>query len=780
MFLRHDPSPSFLQYAVDSRDEAKQRSPKKARLSDTPAGGMSISTKLSSGTYHDLDQLRRDADHVVQDMDAELRAQVKERGSDRMTVDELKQLRRVHAFGQLVADVVAREQKYEVAHGASVKQEEGARSTEHVYDSRSQNFSTGASVLTLFGNAPNPKQLFSSTQQLLKADKDDLMKSELPVEEMSLPNGLTATKIVPAPPDHRKKAPTFDESFAPPFNLTQMLPPKTQKRSTTRDTTITWEYKDPVARSNKKGGYTIQNLTVGDWLGYGGVDSKDDPSSPREKRKQRDRALSGGESSASEPSKESLAEAAVKEEEALFRMAYSSFAPSCDNSRALVPDQTKNMVWWSKVGEKKYRETFAIDPALTDEHSIIPSEETMAGTQSKDEDFAKAIEDMEDIAEQYPDAEQVHDKTDVDQVLRDVSDLLETLSSHQRIRNSTLASAAVVSRTPMSPSPALSYRIARPDSPADDEWSTYRNLRRELTYLLLKLPPYAVAKLNGDQLEDLGVGKLVTFDGKDVKGSMEDDQVARLAKHTAMATAAGIATLTRPGSSNSQHYSSTNQRTPAIGQAANTRYGSSAQFGASRTPGQPSYHRSISSQPMYGTPSATAPRSGYGQQPNQYSRPGQQSYGQSSTQQYYRASQTPGGYPNYQNNSTPQTNQRPAYSTSQPLAQYQQRAINAASYQSRQQDRSASPLKSAGLQMGAQQQPPQAQHATTNQQQESGRGTPVNYPSQPATPHNSIGYQARPPPQVAPREASGTPQPIAPHPPPAQPGQQVSQANGHG
>lgn len=726
-----------------------------------------------------MSHLQEDAELVTQSIDAELRAQMKERGSERMTADELKQLRRVHAFGQLVADVVAREQKYEAAHGTSIKQEESGKPSERVPLQRSQNGAVGNSILTLFGNAPTPKQLFSSTQQVVKAGKDDFTKSELPVEEMSLPNGLTATKVMPAAPDDRRMAPTFDESFAPPFNLTQLLPPKTQKRSTTRDTTITWEFKDPVSRPNKKGGYTVQNLTVGDWLGYGGVDSRDEPSSPREKRKQRDRALSGGESSAPQPSKESLAEAAAKEEEALFRRAYSSFAPSSDNSRALVPDQTKNMVWWNKVGDRKYREAFAIDLALMDEHSTMLSEETVAGAQSKeDDDFANVVEEMEDMSQEYPQAEEVFDKTDVDQVLRDVSDLLETLSSHQRIRNSTLASAAAVPRTPMSPSPALSYRIARPDSPADDELSTYRSLRRELAYLLLKLPPYAVAKLNGDQLADLGMSKLLTFDGKDVKGSMEDDHVARLAKHTAMATAAGIATLTRPGSSNSQHYSSTNQRTPAIGQAANTRYGSSAQFSASRTPGQPSYHRSISSQSMYGTPSATAPRAGYGQQPNQYSRPGQPSYGQSSTQQFYRASQTPGSYTNYQNSSTPQTNQRPGYSTSQPLAQYQQRAINAASYQSRPQDRTASPIKSAGSQVGVQQQ--QAPNAATNPQPESGRGTPVSYPSQPATPNNANGYLARPPPPMAPREASGTPQPIAPHPAPAQPSQQSPRTNGYG
>ena len=803
---RHDTDPSFLNVALE-HDSTNEPPPKKARFSDPTTRTITISSKLSNGDYATLRSLREDAEHVSEELVAVVREKVRGQDADnkeRLLLADLKQIQRVQAFEQVVKDVVEQESKYEAVYGnggVQPKQEQGVLTNGHVPRTLAGAASRNSSVLTLFGNAPTPKQLFSSMQNLRTAPA---VKTELPIEEMSLPNGLTATRIQPVPADTSKKEPTFDDVFPPAYNLPSLHPPKSHKRSTTRDTTIEWEFKDHVSRSNKKGGYTTQNLTVGDWLGYGGTDSKDDPSSPREKRKQRDRALSGGESSQAPLSRESLEDSLAKEEEALFRRAYSSFTPSCDNSKALVPEETKSMVWWHKVGHERYGETFAIDPALLDERQTPLADGLLSVEESdvKDEDFTKVIEELEELDEAMPTAEPARDKTEVDQVLREVSELLETLASHQRIRNASLPSSISASRTPISPAPTLASRIGRPDSPAEEEMSTYHSLRREFAYLILRLPPYAVAKLDGDQLSELGVSKLITFEGRDAKGTMEEDQVARMAKYTAMATAAGIASLTRTGSGSSQHYSSTSQRTPAIGQAANTRYGQSAQYGASRTPVQPQYQRSTSNQSSYGTPSATAPRPGYGQQPNQYSRPAapQATFsGQQSGGQYQRPiQQTPSNYGSYGqqygSQSTPQTQPRPTYASSQPLAQYQQRlqvgTQNTTAYQTNtaqsQQSqpsslnpftRTQSPIKPASYlqpQPTPIQRPPSAQ---AQQQPSSGRATPASYPSQPQTPVN--GFQQppqRPPSQqsLAPRGASGTPQP-----PGSQPQTLPVQANGH-
>ncbi len=638
-------------------------------------------------------------------------------------------------------------------------------------------------MLTLFGNAPGPKQLFSSSPRPSTGSSSVRIKSELPVEEMSLPNGLSATRILPVPVDERKKAATFDESFAPPFNLAQLHPPKALKRSTTRDTTITWEPKESHPKASKKGGYTTQSVSVGEWLGYRGADGKED--AIKDKRKQRDRALSGGESAEVRPSKGSLTEDLAKEEESLFRRAYSTFAPSCDNSRAIVPENVRSMIWWNKVGSKRFSESLAIDPALADEPlpPAFNDQNVNGGSELRDEDLSRLVEELDELDSVLPDSEGAPgpDKTDVEQVLRQVSELLETLASYQRIRNASLATNSSTSRASISPAPSLSSRPTRPDSPAEDEIATYHSLRRELAYLVLRLPPYAVAKLNGDQLADLGVSKLIAFEGRDVKGTMEEDQVARLAKYTAMATAAGIASLTRPGSNNGQHYSSTNQRTPAIGQAANTRYGQSAQVGASRTPSQPSFQRSTS----LNTAAAIAapPRIGYNGQPSQVSRPAP---AYNNTPNYYRPQnhQTPNSYSSYNQGQSTSQGHRQSFSSSQPLAQYQQRAHNAAAYQSGphgQQQRTQSPIKPAGLQpiiQGQQRPQPQPFSSTQSQQPSSGRATPVSYSSQPQTPVN--GYQPRAPPPPIRREASGTPQPIQPAPVAQQQGASPApQTNGH-
>ncbi|KAK4549147.1 hypothetical protein LTR36_007604 [Oleoguttula mirabilis] len=848
---QYDTSPSFLTLELDDTlpNGASQPPQKKARIS-AGSGKTTISAKLSNGAYPVLSLLKDDAARVGKVLETSLRANAREAealNAGRLSVDDLKQIQRAKAFEGLICEVVDKESRYQTTHtSATVKRETAGLTNGHVMDTKTGADSRMGTVLTLFGNAPTPKQLFSSTQNVPVGKQDRTIKSELPVEEMSLPNGLTATKIMPAPADS-KKGPTFEEAFAPPYSLASLHPPKVHKRSSTRDTTITWEFKDPVNRSSKKGGYTVQSLTTGDWLGYGGVDSVTDASA-KEKRKQRDRALSSGAESVKEvPSKTSLEELQAKDEEALFRRAYGSFAPSVDNAKSVLPAETTSMVWWSKVGEKRFSDTFAIDPALLDESSAdavsaLPAAEVLTG---EEENFEHVVKELDDLDEDMAKVDSSMSKTDVEQVLREVSELLETLASHQRIRSATLPSATAASRTPISPAPLLASRIGKPDEPAEDEVSTYHALRRELAYLILKLPPYAVAKIDGDQLADLGVSALIPFESKDIKGTMEEDQIARLAKYNAMASAAGVASLTRGSSSSGQHYSTTAQRTPAIGQAANTRYGQTPQYSTTRTPAAaPQFQRSTSNQSQYGTPSAAAPRPAYGQQPNQYTRPGapQQAYSQSNG--YYQQQRPPqaatpsvGGYAGYnqqyshqQQASTPQTQPRPTYSTSQPLAQYQQRshaaAANAVAYQTnagsqaaqQQQQQTMSPFNRTSTVSPATaakpvvygQQPTQPQAPLNVQPRPvaaypsqaaqqyaaqqlsgsgSGRATPAGFAaasassSQPPTPVN--GFQPRPPPPppslpaATVRAASGTPQPAAAGLLLAQQMGQGVQANGH-
>lgn len=761
---RHDPSPSFLKHTLRPSSANSEPSQKKARLSNPPSGDVStIAAKLSSASYPSLHSITADASRVGEDLISSIRSRLKDSSNGgRLSVEDLKSIHRIQHFETLLKEMVAAEE----GHVKMEVKEEQAPEDETAGIAPVRKVGT---VLTLFGNAPTPKQLFSSVQNLSADHKASTAEIELPVDEMSLPNGITATKIVPVSARDDKKGPTFEDTFAAPYSLAALQPPKAHKRSITRDTTINWEFKDPIQRNSRKGGYTVQSLTVGKWLGYGGVDPVID--SAREKRKQRDRALSGGEKIDPPPTQASLDDALAKEEAALFRRAYSSYAPSCDNSNVVVPEIEKNTVWWSKVGHKRFNEVFAIDPALLDEK--LPTAPPVVSTEKPDlneEELGKVIENLEELEGMDFDTEPVKSKTDVEHVLRQISELLETLASHQRIRNATLLSSSAASRVPISPGPAA-LKARKPDEPSEEEIATYDSLRREIAYLVLKLPPYAVAKLDGDQLADLGVSTLITFQSRDIRGSLEEDLVTRQAKAAASATAQSLATLTnRPTSSAGQHYSTTSQRTPAIGQAANTRYGQ--QYPGRPSVPTPSFQRSTSGQQGFGTPGGPIPRPSYGGA-NTYTRPGapQSTYGQTNGQQYYqqRPLQTSNSFGNLSQFQQPAQSpqQRPPAFPSQPQYAQRSQAANYPTNNAAQQglNRTASPGGYSSPMLPAQQHLAAAQQRQQNlypgqqPQSNSGRATPVNnYPSQPNTPVNGYRQQQQQR-NVAPRPTSSTPQP---------------------
>ena len=724
--------------------------------------------------------MRKDATTVTDELVTAIRAKAIQRAAlgGRPAVEELKQINKIQSLSTLVQQIVERESRYDESSKQQLKREESDTVDGAAKGKTSAGSAQEGTVLTLFGNAPTPKQLFSSHQH--GSDRSTpLIKSELPVEEMSLPNGISATKMTSAFVDETKKGPTFEQAFAPPYSLATLQPPKAHKHAATRDQTITWEFKDPVQR-NKRGGYTVQPLSTSTWLDYGGFDDLT-AASTRERRKQRDRALSSSDGTARKDTSEPSLESLKRQEEALFRKAYSSFAPARDSSNAIVPEELKNMVWWQKVGEKRYNGAFAVDPALLDEtaQTQLPSWDTAA---ELDEDgFSQVLEDLDTFEknEVEPPAERIVDKTDVEQVLREVSELLETLASHQRIRNASLHSSTTATRTPISPGLAATSHNGKPDEPSEQETATYHTLRRELAYLLLKLPPYAIAKLDGDQMADLGVKALIPYEVQDVRGAMEEDQVARQAKLAAMATANSIANLARPTSSTAtQRYNHTPQGTPAIGALAHTRYGPTFNVGRTPSVSTPTFQRQQSNPSTYGT--APTARPSYGTQPQQYTRPGapQPGYGNTVNQQYYGQRNLPqqstSGYSNYaqQYQATPLQNQ--TYARTQNAGGFPANNTNQQAY-----NRNASPAKTnfpLPQQTGAQR-PIYSAPQQQQQQPGSGRATPVSYPSNPQTPVN--GYAAAPPRPIqglAPRPTSTTPQPPQ-HNGPTQPPQQMS-ANG--
>jgi hypothetical protein len=645
---------------------------------------------LTNAEYSHFVQLREDVARVGRDWIASLRPKDQEDSTfpARPTIEVLKKVNQIRSIEARIREVIEQETRYSISRGGKKDRTTNATS---MGGSASITSDTSA-ILTLFGNAPTPRQLFSSAQM---HTSDIAIKSELPVEELNLPPGITATKVIPGPVEETKKR-TFGEAFAPPLTLAALPLPKATKRPAARDNTIAWEFKDPVQR-NKKGGYTVQSLSTSTWLSYGGDGAGADSKSPRERRKQRDRALSGGEAITNGTPKVPLLEALAKDEQTLFARAYSSFAPSCDNSKALVSGETKGMVWWQNVGEQRYsNSTFALDPALEDVSfgHIDENKEDVVTIEQRPEAFTRIVEELEDYEQDLSNTATTKSKTNIDHILEEISEMISTLASHRRIRNATLTPASTLPRSStISPSPAVAA-ASDPDVPSESETETYLCLRRELSYLILRLPPYLVAKINGDQLAELGISGVIPFETRDVKGTMEEDQVYRQAKLAAMsASTNGAATSARPSSSASQHYSTTAQHTPAIGQAANTRYGQQVN---SRTPttAAPQYSRTPSGgNQAYGTPTNARRLSGWQQQqpPPGSVRPGAgisnptHANGQASQQQYYQQRPTHqttpanygGGYKSYQQQAaTPQHQSAPRSNNYAPQSQQPQQYLS--------------------------------------------------------------------------------------------------------
>lgn len=700
----YDTQPSILTHAVPAlppRSSSGEADNKRVKLApaDSPS---TITERVQSGAYASLQALEKDVESVA--------TEIAPSGSSDApaTLEETKLQAKVLAFQQVLKSLVEREE----ARSAQAQQDEAAivATAEAVTledapikvkeeEQEDEKEPTSRTVLTLFGNAQGPKQLFSSLQQPRKIAPADGIPSfdasvsvTLPLQEATLPQNIQTTEVFPVLDQtdvKKKKVTTIGDIFRAPAHLPQISPPKIARPTTSKGNTITFAHPEP-AKPKRKGSqsHAHQSLSVGFWLGYGGVDAPKDQTSPTARQKSRQRALSTGE--AQQPPSESILVAVQQaKEDALFRSAYSSFTPTRDDATAIIPEETKNRVWWQRVGEKRFNEVFPIDPQLLDADEL--AEVQTNGAAGEEDEFKDAVENFVPIEGNiFPEENSEHDK-DIDEVLKDVSELIETLASHQRIRNSSLTTNP---RTPVVQNSSLAQLVGSPSTPSSDEIDVYQILKSQLTLMISQLPPYAVAKLNGDQLEELNISRTILFDTKEYKGVMEEDQLSRLAKAPAVA-AVPPPTLTRASSSSQ-----------ALHPAGSTQY---ARPSSSARPVQaaPAYHSQRSSSIQYQrSPSGSAQgfqagagsfapssRQGYAATPShnlQTPRPGGQyyqqrpsqsgSYGGAASSQFYQG--------------TPQTQGQNRYTAQQPQNGYYQRSANVAPMYGTPQARTGSPMKS--------------------------------------------------------------------------------------
>lgn len=400
-------------------------------------------------------------------------------------------------------------------------------------------------VLTLYGGGPQPKQLFSSLQQPFTTEPRTLSKPDS-LREEALPNGISTSKVIPVhsigSSEEKKKVPTLGELFPPPSNLQVLNPPRQSRITASRSTSVNWvQIPEPIPSSNThRRTYPLQPLATGQWLSYDAVPSSIQHTYSEEKRKERSRALSGGERQLPPKPKGTVAAHSAAKSDALFCGAYtSSFAPVRDSTGSIVPDHSKHSIWWKQNGERRHRELMQTPYQKDTNDNLRRLDKTPHLVDFHEDDIPRIVDSwtptelppelLETKARQAPQS-----KSDLDSLIGEISELLETLHSYQRTRNlsstnSTLASA----------NPDLSALCGSPASPSAVERDVHSMLQSQLALIISTLPPYAVSKLNGERLGLLNASTKIPVEGKNYVGSVEEEELPVKARALNASSAVG-------------------------------------------------------------------------------------------------------------------------------------------------------------------------------------------------------------------------------------------------
>ncbi|KAL8670033.1 MAG: hypothetical protein Q9168_005408 [Polycauliona sp. 1 TL-2023] len=397
-----------------------------------------------------------------------------------------------------------------------------------------------SNVLTLFGGSGSgsgqPKQLFSSLKDTQRGPNRGINGQKNAISEAGLPNGITFTKIVPVHSQgegEQKEVPTIGKLFAPPPHIQPLNPPRQSRHTATRSSSVNWynpaEITTP-SRPTRRDSYSTQPLTAGQWLTYNVIPSTKDLASPETKRKQRDRALSFGEPQ-TELSEKTLTLHRRAKDDALFRSVYSGFAPDQDNTGALVPQQSKNRIWWKRVGEQRFLNSIigarqapyydSVDPPPIEDVETAADEQEMSLEEAV-RTWEPAAAPADFVAEDQEEGDDANPKG-MEEMLNDISELLETLNSYQDVRNLSLANSV---RATTGQNAQLSAMTGTPASPSPEEMELHNMLKSQLSIMISSLPPFALSKLDGQKLGKLNISTKIQMDTRSFKGSLEEDEIS--------------------------------------------------------------------------------------------------------------------------------------------------------------------------------------------------------------------------------------------------------------
>lgn len=376
-------------------------------------------------------------------------------------------------------------------------------------------------ILTVFGNAPRGKQLFSSLRKSGAEKQADTIKEE------ELPTGITISQVIPFNPnldqETSSKKRTFAEVFFPRNPIPPLAPPEYPPA---RPTLVPWvdTYEAVVnsrIRDEERSTFLHYPVPSGRWLQYGYEDVVRNTLRKTRTQITPAQAVNRGNRIRRGPFARHQREA-----DPLFANAYSSFAPSYESAGALVGREVRERMWWETAGVKKMVEVLQSNQTETED---VKENEKKMDVDTEMIDEALLQEAVQSYQQPKPPQEKTvktDEEKDLDEILESVTDLIQTLHSYRQLRNlRTPMPAAAAGQTPGSvPSnPYLSSSVLAA-TPSAEELMTYETLKSSLAAMVATLPPYVLSKFNSDQLAELNISKSILIEGPDHPGTMEEDE----------------------------------------------------------------------------------------------------------------------------------------------------------------------------------------------------------------------------------------------------------------
>ena len=485
---RHDISPSILRFPLPPKPSSEPEA-QRARLSSSDDVSNSIEKKYFANAYEGIEDLAHDFNTAIAALfhdgsDAEglvngdhTRPSIDQRTRDRiLNIQNLLNTKAVQ-----LRELAASMEEDDSIRGFGIEQSDrgvGQVLTLRIYTDRV------------------PRHVYSGLQSDPTAH----------IDGKTLPNGfdLIGPTPIDAHADPGRKVRTFGDVFRPKRNSKTLELPRTGLPTLSRQPKID-SHLDALFQRITPGynhDYAFAKVPTGEWLSYGG-------GSP---------AVSTHQHQGDEMT-DNIWGSEKTQFGRLFQTAYTSFAPAYDKSTAIVPQKARSAKWWDQIGSALFASTLL--PEYRD-HEI-----------SKDSDLADTTTELSDLdidpalfADLEVDPPSTVGSQTVDEMLSEVSDLIETLYSYQRNRQ------------------LEDSRLRSTTDPSEPEVDMYEILKNQLSLVVASLPPFAVSKLNGIQLRELNISTNIVLEPTDFQGSSESD--GYIVKRPVPAAAAPIPPAARP------------------------------------------------------------------------------------------------------------------------------------------------------------------------------------------------------------------------------------------